>query len=171
MKKRIVSLLCVAALAVSTVLVGCGSNTASSDSEEKKESEVKEEEAKATSINVAALKGPTAMGMVKLMDQAENKETETNEYNFTIASAPDEITPSIVQGKVDIAAVPANLAAVLSKKTEGKVQVLAINTLGVLYIVENGDSVQSVEDLKGKTIYASGKGSTPEYALNYMLEA
>ena len=92
---------------------------------------------------VAALKGPTAMGMVKMMSE--------------------------VQGELDIAAVPANLASVLYNNTEGQVQVLAINTLGVLYIVENGDTVHSVEDLKGKTIFASGKGSTPEYALNYML--
>ena len=77
----------------------------------------------------------------------------------------------IVQGKVDIAAVPANLAAVLYQKTEQKVSVLAANTLGVLYIVENGDTVKSAEDLKGKTIYASGKGATPEYALNSVLEA
>ena len=74
-----------------------------------------------------------------------------------------------MQGELDIAAVPANLASVLYNNTEGQVQVLAINTLGVLYIVEDGDTVQSVEDLKGKTIFASGKGSTPEYALNYML--
>ena len=76
-----------------------------------------------------------------------------------------------VQGNVDIAAVPANLASVLYNKEGVDVSVLAVNTLGVLYIVENGDSVQSVADLKGKTIYASGKGATPEYALNYMLTA
>ena len=75
-----------------------------------------------------------------------------------------------MQGELDIAAVPANLASVLYNNTEGQVQVLAINTLGVLYIVENGDTVQSVEDLRGKTIYASGKGNTPEYALRYLLE-
>ena len=81
----------------------------------------------------------------------------------------DEVTPNLVQGNVDIAAVPANLASVLYNNTEGGVQVLAINTLGVLYIVESGDTVQSVEDLRGRTIYASGKGATPEYALNYIL--
>ncbi|MDD3334689.1 MAG: PhnD/SsuA/transferrin family substrate-binding protein [Eubacteriales bacterium] len=112
---------------------------------------------------IAALKGPTAMGMVKMMkDEAE-------QYDFTIAAAIDELTPKLVKGDVDIAAVPANLAAVLYNNTEGKVKVLAVNTLGVLYIVENGDSVHSVEDLKGKTIYSSGKGATPEYALNYLL--
>jgi NitT/TauT family transport system substrate-binding protein len=122
-------------------------------------------------INVAALKGPTAMGLVKLMDDSAKKATDSNNYSFETYSAPDELTPLIIQGKVDIAAVPANLAAVLCNKTEGKVKVLAVNTLGVLYIVENGNTISKVEDLKGKTIYASGKGSTPEYALNYMLKA
>ena len=114
-------------------------------------------------IHIGALKGPTVMGMAQLL--------EDEEYEFTIAASPDEIVPMIVQGKVDIAAVPANLAAVLYQKTEQKVSVLAANTLGVLYIVENGDTVKSAEDLKGKTIYASGKGATPEYALNSVLEA
>ncbi|MCI6376956.1 MAG: PhnD/SsuA/transferrin family substrate-binding protein [Clostridiales bacterium] len=115
--------------------------------------------------NVAALKGPTAMGMVKLMSEHEG------DYNFTIAAAIDEITPKLVKGELDIAAVPANLASVLYNNTQGKVKVLAVNTLGVLYIVENGDTVKSVEDLRGRTIFASGKGATPEYALNYLLSA
>ncbi len=122
-----------------------------------------------TAVNVMALKGPTAMGMVQLMDSAEAGSVNGNSYTFTIAASADEVTPKLVQGEADIAAVPANLASVLYNNTEGQVQVLAINTLGVLYIVENGDSVQSVSDLAGKTIYASGKGSTPEYALNYIL--
>ena len=122
-----------------------------------------------TAVNVMALKGPTAMGMVQLMDSAEAGPVNGNSYTFTIAASADEVTPKLVQGDADIAAVPANLASVLYNNTEGQVQVLAINTLGVLYIVENGDSIQSVSDLAGKTIYASGKGSTPEYALNYIL--
>ena len=122
-----------------------------------------------TAVNVMALKGPTAMGMVQLMDNAEAGPVNGNSYTFTIAASADEVTPKLVQGEADIAAVPANLASVLYNNTEGQVQVLAINTLGVLYIVENGDSVQTVSDLAGKTIYASGKGSTPEYALNYIL--
>lgn len=122
-------------------------------------------------INIAALKGPTAMGMIKFMDDADNGALSDNNYNFTICAAADEITPKLIQGEYDIAAVPANLASVLYNNTEGGVEVLAINTLGVLYIVENGDSVQSVADLAGKTIYASGKGATPEYALNYILSS
>ena len=88
----------------------------------------------------------------------------------SISAAIDEITPKLVKGEVDIAAVPANMASVLYNNTEGAVKVLAINTLGVLYIVENGDSgVSSIADLKGRTLYASGKGASPEYALNYLL--
>lgn len=122
-----------------------------------------------TPVSVMALKGPTAMGMVKLMKDAETAAIDGNSYSFSIAAAVDEVTPAIIQGKTDIAAVPANLASVLYKNTEGRVKVLAINTLGVLYIVENGDSITNIADLKGKTIYASGKGATPEYALNYIL--
>ncbi|MGN1108174.1 MAG: PhnD/SsuA/transferrin family substrate-binding protein [Oscillospiraceae bacterium] len=117
-------------------------------------------------IRVAALKGPTAMGMIKLMDD----NSENTGFEFTIAGAADEITPSIIQGNTDIACVPANLASVLYNKTEGGVKVLAVNTLGVLYIVQNGEpTIASVSDLAGKTIYASGKGATPEFALRYIL--
>ena len=122
-----------------------------------------------TDVRVTALKGPTAMGMVELMNEAESGAVNGNAYDFTIASAVDEVSPKLVKGETDIAAVPANLAAVLYNNTEGQVEVLAVNTLGVLYIVESGDSIGSVEDLRGKTIYASGKGATPEYALNYIL--
>lgn len=117
-------------------------------------------------VRVAALSGPTAMGMTKLM---EDDETNDLYYDFTIAAAPDELSPMIIQGNVDICCVPANLGAVLSKKTEGGVQVLAVNTLGVLYLCENGSTVAEMSDLRGKTIYSAGKGSTPEYALNYLL--
>lgn len=122
------------------------------------------------SVNILALKGPTAMGMVSLMNQADQGEVTDENYNFQIVASPDEVTPAIAQGTADIAAVPANLASVLYQKTDGSVQVLTINTLGVLYLVENGDQIQSISDLRGKTIYASGKGATPEYALNYILK-
>lgn len=120
-------------------------------------------------VNVVALKGPTAMGMVEFMDKADSGEITDNDYNFEIVAAVDEVTPKLVQAQADIAAVPANLASVLYNNTEGGVRVLAINTLGVIYIVESGDTVSSISDLTGKTIYASGKGATPEYALNYIL--
>lgn len=162
-KKMAVMLLAVALAAVS--ISGCGSKAAT-DTE--KEEEQKENP---VDINITALKGPTAMGMVQFMDEAEQGKLTDENYQFSIAASADEVSPKLVQGETDIAAVPANLASVLYNKTEGKVQVLAVNTLGVLYLVENGDSVQSVADLKGKTIYASGKGSTPEYALDYILSA
>lgn len=114
-------------------------------------------------VRVGALKGPTAMGMVQMMaDKADA-------YDFTLAAAPDEIVPLLVKGELDIAAVPANLGSVLYNNTQGAVKALAINTLGVLYIVERGDTVHSVADLKGRTLVTAGKGSTPEYALNYIL--
>ena len=119
-------------------------------------------------LRVAALKGPTAMGMVKLMEEAAAGNT-ANGYEFTLAGSPDEIGGSIIQGEFDVAAVPTNLAATLYNKTQGKVQLLALNTLGVLYVVEAGDTIQSIGDLAGKTVYSTGKGSTPEYALNYIL--
>lgn len=124
-----------------------------------------EKETPAT-LNIAALKGPTGIGMVQLM---ENSGTDT--YNFTLAGAPDEVKAKIVNGEVDIAACPVNLAAALYKATNGNVEVLAVNTLGVLYILENGNTINSVADLKGKTLYATGKGATPEYILNYILKA
>lgn len=119
--------------------------------------------------SVAALKGPTAMGLVKLMQDAETGETLANNYTFSLAASADEVTPKLIQGELDMACVPANLAAVLYQKTEGQIVTLAVNTLGVLYIVENGNAVNSIADLAGKTIVAAGKGSTPEYALRYLL--
>lgn len=120
--------------------------------------------AQGEAIQVGALTGPTAMGMVKLLE--DGKDT----YEPTILGAADELVPLILQGKVDIASVPANLAATLYNKTEGGVTVLAVNVLGVLYIGEyNADTIRSLADLKGRTIYATGKGSTPEYFLRYVL--
>ena len=125
---------------------------------------------KPVDVKVAALKGPTAMGMVKLISDSKDSAVNGNNYDFTIVGAPTEITPMLVKGEVDIAALPANLATVIFNNTKGKVKVIAVNTLGVLYICENGNSVNSLSDLKGKTLYSSGKGSTPEYALNFILE-
>lgn len=120
-------------------------------------------------VRLGGMKGPTTMGMVKLLEDAEAG-TTVNDYDFTIAGAADELTPLLIKGEMDIAAVPVNLASVLYNKTEGAVQMLAVNTLGVLYIVEKGgETVNSVADLAGKTIFATGKGTTPEYSLTYLL--
>lgn len=118
-------------------------------------------------ISVSAMKGPTAMGMTKLMDEDA---ALGYPYDFQILAAADEVAPLVIQGKTDIICAPANLASVLYNKTEGGVKVIAVNTLGVLYIVENGNTVASMADLKGKTIYASGKGASPEFALYYLLK-
>jgi NitT/TauT family transport system substrate-binding protein len=119
-------------------------------------------------INIAALKGPTGMGMVKLMEDAESGHT-ANDYKFTVAGEADIISAGLIKGEFDIAALPCNLASVLYNKTEGQITLAGINTLGVLYIVETGNSINSVEDLKGKTIYSTGYGTTPQYTLNYLL--
>ncbi len=126
-----------------------------------------EAETRAT-IEIGSLKGPTTMGMVKLMNDSEQGLTRNN-YQVSMYGTADEIVTGIVSGKIDAAAVPCNLSSVLYNKTKGQVLVTAINTLGVLYLVESGNSVQSVGDLKGKTIYSTGKGTTPEFALNYIL--
>lgn len=118
----------------------------------------------ADTVRVAALKGPTGMGVAHMI--AANDGT----YEFQLAGAPDELTGAVISGSVDIAAVPTNLAAVLYNKTQGGVKLLALNTLGVLYVLEKGETVHSAADLAGKTVVASGQGSTPEYVLNYILE-
>lgn len=124
--------------------------------------------AEQTTIRLAAMKGPTAMGLVKLLEDAADGGS-SNTYDFTLAGTADEIVPLLTKGELDIAAVPCNLASVLYNNTQGQVKLAAVNTLGVLYIVETGESVQSMEDLRGKTILATGKGTTPEYAINYLL--
>lgn len=119
-------------------------------------------------VHIMALKGPTGMGLAYLMD-APASET-ANDYTFTLAGDPTQVSAAVIKGEVDVACVPVNLASTLYNKTEGKYICVAINTLGVLHILEVGDSVQSVADLAGKTLYATGQGSTPEYILNYILE-
>ena len=118
--------------------------------------------APAEPVNIAALKGPTGMGISYMMDDQEH-------YNVELQDAPDVVVGKFVNGEIDIAAVPLNLAAVLYNKTEGNVVLLNLDTLGVLYIVENGETIHSLADLAGKTIYASGEGATPQYVLDYLL--
>lgn len=118
-----------------------------------------------TEIRIAALKGSTGMGMVKLAD----KQNYPN-YTVSIEASPDALNPRIISGEVDVAAVPVNLASVLYNKLDGDISVLAVSTLGVLYVVEAGSEVNSVADLAGKTVYATGQGATPEYILNYLLD-
>ena len=182
MKKNFKSILALClTLALVFALAACGQKTDAPDEQDKQQTEQQTENDTSAHYAIAALKGPTAMGLVKLM--RENDEMTSamlrsdkpyegevgNFYTFTLAGSADEVTPALLKGELDMACVPANLAAVLYGKTNGEIEVLAVNTLGVLYIVENGESVQSIEDLVGKTIVAAGKGSTPEYALRYLL--
>ena len=167
MKKNLKNILALClTLALVFALAACGQKT---DEPDEQQTEQQTENDTPAHYSIAALKGPTAMGLVKLMRDSESGETSGNDYTFTLAGSADEVTPALIKGELDMACVPANLAAVLYNKTEGEIEVLAVNTLGVLYIVENGESVQSMADLKGKTIVAAGKGSTPEYALRYLL--
>lgn len=119
-------------------------------------------------IRIGGLTGPTSMGLVKIMEDSAAG-TAANSYEFTVAGSADELTPKLVKGELDMAALPANLASVLYNNTDGAVEVLAVNTLGVLYIVQKNAVIASLSDLRGQTIYATGKGSTPEYNLRYIL--
>lgn len=115
-------------------------------------------------IRVAALKGPTGMGIAHMVNEYDSGNIDQN-YEFSFAGAPDELTAGLISGQLDIAALPTNVASVLYNKTEGEIQLLAINTLGVLYVLEAGDSVQGIEDLSGKEILATGQGAVPEFVL------
>ena len=124
-----------------------------------------------TKVNFGLLAGPTGMGAAKLL--ADNEAgSSANEYVPTLFNAPTDAAPKLISGELDIAAVPTNLAAVLYQKTNGAVNLLALNTLGVLYLLTApGEIVASVEDLKGKTVYSSGQAAVPEYVLSYILDA
>ena len=125
-------------------------------------------EEETTAIRIAAMRGPTALGLLHLMEQQELGNTR-NDYSFTILSMPDYLPPLLVRGEVDIAALPGNLASILYNQLDGDIQVLAIVTLGVLHIVDTTGEINSIADLAGRTIFVSGEGATPEFALNYVL--
>lgn len=168
------------ALAMGLSMISCGQSTEKEQTQPQQTEQVEqpaktpeekpaEKPTEKTKVNLAALSGPTALGMLELLEQNEKGEA-ANDYQVTLATAPDEVVAKVVSGELDIAAVPTNVAATLYNKTQGGVQLAALNTMGVLYIVEAGESIQSVADLKGKTIYSTGQGSTPEYAINLVLE-
>ena len=163
--KKTIAIILTLLLGIS-LLAGCGKKE-----EEPQPTTQEQKAAQDTSvdIHVTALKGPTGMGMAYLNQQSDDGNT-AYKYTINYAGAPDEVVGGLISGEIDIAAVPVNLAATLFNKTNGEVLTAAVNTLGVIYIVENGDTVQSMADLAGKKIVASGQGSTPEYALNYLLE-
>ena len=151
MMKKLTSLLLSVVMLVSLLACGASAKTLS-----------------AKTLRIAGLKGPTTMGLVNLLSMEKNG-TAAMDYDLQLYGAADEIVPKLIKGNLDMAAIPANLAATLYQKTNGGIQVLAVNTLGVLYVVEKGDTVHRFADLKGRTILSTGKGTTPEYVLRYLL--
>ncbi len=147
------------------VLTACTTTTDPEIVEKPTEDVVIETPKLAEITKVVALKGPTGMGMAKLISDADAK------YSFELTSMPDDVASSLISGTVDIAALPTNLASVIYNKTKGGVKVIALNTLGVLHIINSDGTIASIDDLKGKTIGATGQASTPEYVLNYVLKA
>lgn len=119
-------------------------------------------------VNLAVLKGPSGVGAAKLLADSDAGET-ANDYAYSILADNTEIVAGLSSGSLDIAAVASNVAANLYNKTNGGIQIAAVSGLGVLYILENGNTVQSMADLKGQTLYATGQGANPEYVLNYLL--
>ena len=174
--KKLTSVLLALALALSLAACGgaaSGTTASSAASGEAVSEAASSEEAKELSttdaLRIAGLKGPTTMGLVNLLSMEED-DTASMDYDLQLYGAADEIVPLLMKGELDMAAIPANLAATLYQKTEGGIQAVAVNTLGVLYVVEKGgDTVQSMADLKGRTILSTGKGTTPEYVLRYLL--
>ena len=154
--KKILALLLAAVMVLA--LVSCNNNGNDGD-----------DSGEDVTVRVMALKGPTGMGMVQLMENNANG-TAQNKYEFSLAAAPEEVTAAVVGGKVDIAAVPVNLAAVLFNKPDVNISFAAVNTLGVLHILENGNQIETIDDLKGKKIYATGQGATPQYVLEHLLK-
>ena len=180
-------------LLLALALVGCGNqgqtnnenteieqkedtSSTTEDSKEVKEEKVEDnnqEDAKHYDVNLSMLAGPTSVGAINMVEESKNGESDFT-INESVDGAPDALVPKLVSGEADLAIIPANLAATLYNKTEGKVKVLATNSLGVLYVVTKGDvEINSIEDLAnyGEEILASGKGATPEIAINKILEA
>lgn len=149
-------------------LCGCGETGTGTASEPASAAESSLQPAARETASVVGIIGPTGVGLTHLMKAQEDGNTQVD-YTFALESAPDSVVAKITSGEADIAAVPTNLAASLYQKTNGGVKMLAINTQGVLYFVENGATVSSVADLKGKTIYSTGQGANPEYILRYLL--
>ena len=159
--RAIVSLLLALTLALS--LTACGGQ-ANSEPEQPET----QEELTAAEINLYVLSGPTGIGAMNLWAASDAGETK-NTYHITMPGANDEVVAALSKGDADIAAVATNLAATLYNKTDGGVTVLAVNTLGVLSLLSNGQEAATVSELKGKTIYAPGQGANPEYILRYVL--
>lgn len=160
------SLLLVLMLVLS-LFVGCSQEKTPVEStpvEETQPKEVKEP----VNVNIAGLKGPTSIGMINLIDE---KALNSDKYNveYIVESTPDALTGKIISGEIQISSLPTNLASVLYNKTGGALQIMALNTVGNLYIVGT-DEIASIKDLEGKTLGMSGKGVTPDFVMNYLLK-
>jgi NitT/TauT family transport system substrate-binding protein len=176
MKKSILALLLIAVLTFG--LAACSNDGSENTTNDATTSEPTTSEQTSTesitetekiNVNIATLKGPTGMGMVEIMEKSAIGNTANN-YSFELTSSPDDLIGKVINGELDIIAVPTNLAAVLYNRTEGAVQLAAVNTLGVLYVLEDGDSIQTLSDLKGKTLNTSGKGASPDFVIQYLLK-
>lgn len=165
-KTKLLALLCIFALLIG-VFAACQSEENVTTTLAPSTTENVEENTVAA--NVSVLKGPTGMGAARLMSRNEAKESAGG-YEFTIESAPDVVVSALLAGNTDIAAIPTTSAATLYNKSNGKIKILGISTLSVLYIMEKGETVTDVKSLEGKTIVTSGKGTNVEYVLNYILE-
>ncbi|HJG30590.1 MAG TPA: ABC transporter substrate-binding protein [Collinsella ihuae] len=157
-------------------LAGCSDSTAgagstSTGSSASAAGSAEEEPVESVEVRVASLSGPTSIGLVSFMELAKDAERYDNTYTFNIYKAADEILPQVIKGDIDIALIPANAASVLYNKTEQGIACIDVNTLGVLSVVTGDASVASFEDLAGRTVYLTGKGTTPEYTMNYLLSA
>ena len=157
--RSLVSLLLALTLALSLTACGTQANT---------EPEQPDDTPAPAEVNLYVLSGPTGIGAMNLWAAADAGETQ-NTYHITMPGANDEVVAAISNGDADIAAVATNLAATLYNKTSGGVTVLAVNTLGVLSLLGNGQEIASIADLAGNTIYAPGQGANPEYILRYVL--
>jgi len=174
--KKILSMALILVLSLS--LVACGEKAATDLEETDDTTEVNETETgdveeentkKPLEVKVAGLNGPTSMGMIKLFEDYTQPD-ENVKINYMNASAPDQLVGKLIQGELDFAAVPTNLASIIYNKTEGAYQLTNINTLNVIYILTNGVEINSIKDLKGKTVHISGKGATPDFVMKYLLE-
>lgn len=159
-----------ATLVVAFTIAACGSSQQASTTDASSTTAATSATKTGVDVRVASLKGPTSIGLASFISKAKAGETASN-YTFTITEAiSDDVVPGVIKGNYDIALVPANVASVLYNKTNGGVSVIDINTLGVLSIVTGDTSINSISDLAGHTVYMTGKGATPEYVMNYLLD-
>ena len=176
MKRKLLALT-LALLTLTGALAGCGQKTAETspvpetaapETSAPVETTAQPTQEAAGTVRFAVLNGPTGVGAAKLMADSEAGAT-SNTYEVEVFTANDQVAAGLTNGEIDIAAVASNVAANLYNKTDGGIQMLAVSGLGVLYILENGESVHTMADLAGRTLYATGQGANPEYVLNYLL--